>query len=85
MLEHGSFKYNSEQDKLFDNTDVFQSVKRLTENEDSRVSEWLCNTIWAIFQLPVYHGENKLHLYIQQDDDDIRFVLDLQAELELEC
>ena len=38
------------------------------------VSEWLLfNANWAIFQLPVYHGENKLHW---RDDNDDSFVLD---------
>ena len=39
----------------------------------------LLNANSAIFQL--YHGENKLTF--QWDDDDVHFVLDQHAELEL--
>ena len=44
------------------------------------MSEWVIIVIakWAIFYL--YHGENK---YFQWNDDDVRFVLDQQAELDL--
>ena len=44
------------------------------------MSEWLLfNTNSAIFQL--YHGENKL--FFLWDDDELRFVLDQHAELDL--
>ena len=49
------------------------------ENAENPVSEWLLlNINWAIFQL--YHEENKITF---NDDNDIRFVLDQHAYLDL--
>jgi hypothetical protein len=49
------------------------------ENAKNPVSEWLLlNVKWAIFQL--YHDENKVTF---NDDNDVRFVLDQHAYLDL--